>query len=425
LPGLQQQFGALLGLPAAAAIGGKADLSWKTDFRPQGSAEVALAAEAFSWKQDQTVLFDEPSLTATIKLNGDLPGGDVEIGALEIDSGVLRLNAAGSYAAAESVRRLSLNGNISARLEKLSEPLTKALKTEIVAQEAGGPFQISIAATDGKWAEAWKTMVFDAALAIERIGGYGISLKQLEVPIQVERGVASAQIAGSVNKGTVRLNPTTDLTASPAAVIFPENSVVLKSVVLTQDMISDLLAEIHPLFKGAVVGQGNIDLNLNHFYWPLEQALRDQAEFKGKLRFNDTYLTSSPLLDLLLALVKSDGRQLNLSGQELTFALRQGRIHSDPVTVTVKSHPVTLVGSMGLDNSLDYTASVPITVDLVGKAAYPLLKDAIFEVPITGTVSKPRIDMKAFKAELKSLTSQAGQQLLQEKAGDWLKKLLD
>ncbi len=422
---LRQQFGALMGMSATATLSGRADLNWKAALKPDGFAEVALTAAPLLWKQNQTTLFDNESLTVSVKLKGDFPVGDINIETLQMDSQILVLNANGNYAVGDNASRLDLAGDIKTHLSRFSETLTKTLKTEIVAQDAGGPFQISIGAAEGQWAGAWKTMVAETALAIERISGYGITLEQLKIPLQMDRGVASAHIEGSVSQGKVQLNPTANLTATPAAVTFPENTMVLKSVALTQEMLSGLLAKIHPLFKGAVVGQGNIDLNFNHLYWPLDQALQDQASFKGNLRFNDTRLTSSPLLDLLLALVKSDGRSLDLSGQELTFTCRQGRIHSDPITVTVKSHPVTLVGSMGLDNSLDYMASVPITEELVGKAAYPLLNESLLKVPIAGTVSKPRIDLQSFKTELKAVTTQAGKRLVEEKAGEWLKKLFD
>ena len=79
---------------------------------------------------------------------------------------------------------------------------------------------------------------------------------------------------------------------------------------------------------------------------------------------------------------------------------------------------------MGLDQTLDYRAIVPITEELVGREMYVYLKGTTFRLPIRGTASRPEVNLASLQEGLVNLAAQAAQKALEQKAGDLLQQLL-
>jgi hypothetical protein len=118
---------------------------------------------------------------------------------------------------------------------------------------------------------------------------------------------------------------------------------------------------------------------------------------------------------------------MQVTTREIRFACRDGRIEASPMQLRIKDHELVLAGTVGLDQTLDYTAQIPVTEDLVGKEAYPYLADTTLRLPIRGSVSEPDLGVQVLQQAVGDLTRQAlrnaAQKAIEENAGKLLEGL--
>jgi translocation and assembly module TamB len=110
--------------------------------------------------------------------------------------------------------------------------------------------------------------------------------------------------------------------------------------------------------------------------------------------------------------------------RDIDFVCENGRIRCSPTRVRVKGYTVVLEGTMGLDQTLDYRARVPITPELVGREVYAYLEGTTLSIPIRGTASHPELNLRSLQEGLADLAAQAARKALEQKAGALLEKLL-
>jgi len=123
--------------------------------------------------------------------------------------------------------------------------------------------------------------------------------------------------------------------------------------------------------------------------------------------------------------VKVRARDMEIGDREVQFACENQRITCSPLKFKVSDHPVMVVGSMGLDQSLDYSAQLPVTRELVGGDAYRYLEGTTIRVPIRGTATNPELHPNMLREATRDLLKQAAQKAIQEKAGKLMEGLFD
>ena len=188
-------------------------------------------------------------------------------------------------------------------------------------------------------------------------------------------------------------------------------------------MANELLTLIHPIFKGTTAAQGTVDLVMHQISWPLAASARKDARFKGILKFKDVRLNAEGLIYDLLTAMKVEERDVFLEERTIEFSGQDGRIRCSPLRISVKGYRMEVSGTMGFDGSLDYTAKIPITPEIVGAKVYPYVKETSLDIPIGGTVSHPKLNLDAFQTVVQQMIRQSGSRVLEEKAGELLKKL--
>lgn len=94
---------------------------------------------------------------------------------------------------------------------------------------------------------------------------------------------------------------------------------------------------------------------------------KNDLRFTGRVHLYDVQLGSSGLIDSVLNLINVRERVLDIGTREVTFVCQNGRIQASPIILNVKGEEIVLIGSLGLDQSIDYQAVVPMTRALVGK----------------------------------------------------------
>ncbi|SDP63468.1 AsmA family protein [Desulforhopalus singaporensis] len=364
----------------------------------------------------------------SLKLDLDQAGdsGNLTVNSFEISSLPATVSGSGTFKEGKGAQAVGGEGILSLDWNQISRLMQNLYNIDLTIKDISTePFVVRTSSPNGKWNDAIANTEIATSFGVESADGYGVSIKQLTAPVQLKNSLATFDIQGDLNRGRLTLTPSIDFTHSPPLLSFPENSQIVSGAGLTAAMSNDLLAKIHPLFKGAAISSGTVDLNLSYFHWPLDHPAGKDADFKGNLFFHDTKLQAGGILLPLLDAMKAREQQITLGEQAIEFKGKEQRIHCSPLEIKLDEHTIRLSGSVGFDKSLDYQALIPVTRKMVGGDLYKYLEGSFITVPISGTVTKPSINKNFIDTALKDLILQAGKKRISDQAGSILQKLFE
>lgn len=424
---LTKSLGDFLNLPPKTDIAGKAAIKIKVDLTSKENQVAQLDTTLSNLKigiPDKPPIQEE-SIQLGLDLSGDLEEQNITLSKLDIISGPISLSTKGTIGPDKNERLLNTEGFITLNLKTISGYLKSIanLDLEMVGAEKK-PFTFQLQSTDRQWVNFPKKTALSAAFHAESIKGFGLFIESLDIPIKLAKGRGNLSILGNVNKGKLSISPIFDFTVEQPVVSVPENSEILTNVGLTDDLSKDLLVHINPIFQGAAVSRGTVDLTMKNLNWPLDTAARKDGTFAGTLVFNEVKLKAGGLLEPLLAVMKVEGREIVLGDQPMEFVAEDEMVHCSTLSITVNEHSLLLSGAIGFDQSLDYVAQIPVTKKMVSGDVYKYLKGTFISVPIGGTVSKPVINKNVVQVALKDLILQAGKKQVADQAGKLLQNLL-
>lgn len=400
-----------------ATIGGK-DLD-----HPSVAAKLNIAPFKFV-KGDKS--FSEKNLSIEIEADTDLLQKNYSLKKLNISTTPLQLSMAASLLSDNNEQIAEAKGDSTISLEVLSEQLQSLADLKLsMTGTSETPLTLRTWTTGGEWKDLPKNTEFSTSVQADSIVGYGLNIEALTLPVQLKSGIGEIDVNARVNRGSLTITPKVDFTGQYPVASLPDNSAILKDVGLTGDMSNDLLAKIHPLFKGVASTAGTISMDVEHFHWPVGEAQQKDVSFSSSIIFNDVQLQAGALLTPLLALIKEDERSILLGEKPMTCIGKDERVTCSPLEATVNEYYLILEGSVGFDQSLDYIAKVPVTRKMVSSKIYKYLEGTYINVPIKGTVSKPKISNSVLQDALSDLVIQAGKKELSDQAGKLLKGLFN
>jgi hypothetical protein len=414
-------------LPEKTRVSGNAQIDLNLNFADPTTGKLQLNADFSPIKltSGKQPVISEKSVKVAIDLTRNPDGKTYTLKKIRLDSQLLSLSAAGRLVQSRNRNTLDLNGSLTPDFKQLSGILAKddAPKIEITGK-AQRPFQLKMLSNSPRWDNPLGQMNFTGTLFVKSINAFGLYTTPGDVPIRVADFIATVDLDAAANSGLLKLQSTVDLHSDPFVLSFAENTDILTDVRITSEMAETLLAFIHPSFQGTVIPGGDLDLFMQHFKWPLDKKRTDKISFAGNLKVNGLKMEASPMLSPLLAIAGVQGSVVDFDTQNIEFRARNGRIVTSPIRMSVEDYRLTLQGSVGFDQTLAYTAQIPVTRRLVGRDGYKYLQGSTINVPIRGTVSSPEIDEQALEEATASLVQQALQKVIERKAGDLLEKLL-
>ena len=425
---LTSAYGDFIQLPEKTRVSGKGKFDLDVDFSSPKAQFLKVDADLSPFQLTSETLppisEDHVKLRANLERSPD--GKTLSIENVQLNSTPLSLSAAGNLDQAGKKKTLAASGNINLDLKMLSPYLTKIAGPQITITGKGdNPFKLKMISRGARWTDSLKNTDFTGAIRADAIDAFGLGISATEVPIRVANETAIAKLAATANSGQLKLQPTIDLRQEPYRLSLPENSYILKDVEITDAMAERLLALIHPLFKGSTKAQGQIDLYMDHFDWPLAKQNRNDASFAGTLSLRGVRINSTNLLSGMLSLISMGGNQLEIDNLDVEFVAQNGRIKTSPIRFEVGGYPVVLNGSVGFDKSIDYIATLPITPALVGSDAFGFLEGATIDVPIRGTSSDPNFNEAVMQKATESMVQQAMQKGLQKGLQGIFKKMIE
>ena len=340
---------------------------------------------------------------------------NVVVHQLTLQSSPMRLNMKnGTYSKIGVREKLLAQGEIAFDLDAVTTYITALLGLDIMLTgKEERPFAFSSNWDTGEENGLFKNAYMDVGFHADTIRGFGFNVADLDVPLSMSGGVARVDVSGLVNEGQLTFRPTVDFNQGAGVITLPNNSNVLTSIQLTEELANELLAKIHPLFKGATGITGDLNMHMETFHWPVDAEEAAARAFKGQLDFSDLKLGASGLWFQLLKLMKIDEREMEIGDSNIAFDCHDERVHCSPFKIGLDGHEVVFEGSIGFDQTLDYYVKVPITESLAGTMGVGgndytnYLAGTTINVPIRGTASDPDISASVLTDVVADVAKQA------------------
>lgn len=203
------------------------------------------------------------------------------------------------------------------------------------------------------------------------------------------------------------------------SILIPE-ATLMEHQQLTQEMCDDLLKFVAPVVTGVTKVDGDVSLSLKDIRVPL--ADRQSSVGKGTLSIHEVNLTGSPLVQKITEFLGLGPSVEVFTDCTIQFELVDKRIYHEGLDFGVGNVRVRTHGFVGLDKSLDLIAEVPIPLAASkefpeGVTPNPIiesLRGKTIEIPIVGTLDKPRIDGQRFGSSLMATAESTLRDMLQD-----------
>ncbi len=422
---LSKSLNDFIAIPDDVSVAGTATLKLELDLtKAEAQSALVIASIKPLAIGSKNSLLAEDSIDLRIDLTGNSATQNYNLKSLNLTASPFSLNATGELISSDHNERLTTEGFIDFNLEAVSRQILSLLDIGLEMKGVSkNQFVLKAQSTHGNWAGLQSLSELSTSFSADSITGHGLSIESLEIAVNINNGQGRITIQGRVNQGEMSIQPTINSTEETAILSLPDNAILLKEVELTRNMSEDIMAKVHPLFKGAAVTSGSIDLSMQSFHWPLSKAAQKDAAFTGDFTFHDVKLQASGLLLPLLALMSVDEQEITLSNEPMTFVGENQRIICSPLEIMTKNYSLSLNGSIGFDQSLDYLAKIPVTRKMVGSNAFRYLEGTFITVPLQGTVSKPTVNKNVVQEAIADLVKQAGKKEITNQAGKLLQKL--
>jgi hypothetical protein len=420
---------------------------------------LSLASRGAAGAVAQTI-WQEPRLVLRGTTDYNAANDRLAFDQLQIQSNTLQASVAGQIERLSTAAECNLGGAVNYDLAQLS-PLLRPYIGEGI--QLNGREQARFALT-GKLTDSGGTQAQLAGLTNDpyRAGApAGVSSEthwsrriraQLELPwsganvyglpvgagkLAATLGDGSLQIAPlalAVGEGRLNLSPNLRFDPEPAQLTMPAGPVIT-NVRISPEVSEAMLKYVAPVLSGATQSEGQFSLGLDGLRMPLADSKKTDSA--GKLTVHNVRVVPGPttqpffsLAQQIEALVKrrdpTASRQpaslLSIRDQQVNFRVVDGRVHHQNLEFQVGDVDMRSQGSVGLDETISLTLSIPIQDAWIAKE--PLLaglKGQSLSVPVTGTLRRPQMDQRA----VASLSGQLIQNAAGQAVGNELNKALD
>ncbi|HHL34572.1 MAG TPA: hypothetical protein ENJ30_09445 [Desulfobulbaceae bacterium] len=362
------------------------------------------------------VIFPSQEISAVFRSSGLLSGEKLAVSRLQLNTPPLALQASGNILRAKETT-IDLQGKQTVDFAAVAQ-LVKVYTGMNLVMRGRRPQNFSVdTALDKKGLEKGR---FGTSLWLEKLKFSGIEAGPLTIPVSLAGGSLQAGIGGGLNSGRLSIDTTYHLAARPPAITMPEKSPILTNVRIDKPLADGVLAKIHPLFGVLASPSGSVSGTMEQFYWPVTKGGGDKARFQVVFDVSRVALDSRGVLQEVLRLLHVADQTLTLKESEITCTGRNGRIGCTPVRVLVADSEMTISGSVGLDQTIDYLLEIPVTEKLIGREGARVLEGTTIKVPIRGTLKKPDFNRNMITDTLSDLAGQAAKKAIK----DEVKKLV-
>jgi translocation and assembly module TamB len=414
-------------------------------------------------KPQWAVLWKEPQLTIGAAGSYDVSADKLTLESSHLDVDGLTVGAQGTLAACSTRQQIDLTGDLAYDWDQLVKRFGESLGQHIqLSGKDHRPFSIkgSLASLSSSPAgpASGKTQTSTVSFTKESTtpdspasaGGlmdlsgqaglgwtaanvYGIVAGPADISARLEQGVCQfAPLDITVNEGKLHLTPAVHLEQNPQLLVLPQEK-VLDHIRLSPELCSGWLKFVVPALADSAQVEGKFSLDVNGASVPLTAPTMGKID--ASLAVHQVQVRPGPLalkivsaIDQIQTIISrrplgdlSKDVWLEMPEQHIPFKMEQGRVYHEGLTFTVKNVAVKTSGSVGLDETLQLVAEIPLRDEWLGnQKVFAGLKGQTVRIPINGTLTSPQLDTRVFS----NLTQQVGGSVLEgvikDKVGDKL-----
>ena len=358
---------------------------------------------------------------------------------LQVQSSTLAVMADGQVDKLSTTADVNANGSLNYDLALIT-PLLKPWVGEgiqLVGQETAR-FQAtgSLAPTQagGHWSQTLKAR---GDLPWTSANVYGLPIGPGKLAATLGGGLVRVDpLAIAVAEGQLTTAPQVRLDPEPMELTLPPGP-VLTNVRISPQVSEAMLKYIAPVLAGATQSEGQFSMTLADARVPLADSKK--CDVAGQLAVHSVRVVPGPMAKQWVELaqqVESIAKRRNpLAGgerqpvtlltvqdQQVNFRVVDGRVYHQGMQFQVGDVVMRTEGSVGFDQTVSLLVQVPIQDKWIeGQALLVGLKGQTLKIPISGTLTQPKMDQSAVAGLSQQLLQGAAQQAI----GGELNKALD
>ena len=255
--------------------------------------------------------------------------------------------------------------------------------------------------------DSWQQATGDASLGWTAMNVEGLAVGPGEVALHLADGrVQTKPLDIAVSEGRLTIAPVVRLTPPPAVATLGGGP-LLTNVHLSPDVCAKGLKFIAPVLAQSTVADGYFSIAMDGGRIPLGDLAAGDASGRMAIR---AQVRPGPVAQQFMVLLTEittilrqgvpanlgdqSGALVSIDDSNVEFRLVGGRVYHRGLTFTVGATPITTHGSVGLDESLAIVAEVPIRATFLGRdLSLGLLEGQTLQIPIEGTLSKPKVEL--------------------------------
>jgi hypothetical protein len=283
---------------------------------------------------------------------------------------------------------------------------------------------------------------------------FGVSAGPGVFPAKLEKGVVyMGPLDLAINEGKLVGAPRLNL-AGETPLLEMDRGPVIQNLRISPELCDGWMKFVAPLLAGVTRAEGKFSVDLDGAKIPVSQPTLGSVA--GVMTIHTAEVGPGPLAQQYLNLAKqvkdiADGNYagigalfspaappdpnnnaaaanrglLVLPQQQVKFEMIDGRVHHKGLQMTVKDVVITTSGSVGLDQTMELVAEVPMQDTWIKQnAALAGLKGQTLQIPIRGTLSRPAPDYRVLATLATNLGRSAATGFLEKKVGTELNKFL-
>jgi translocation and assembly module TamB len=404
------------------------------------AAQVSATIDNLQATPAQGQPWQEPQIKITGKGNYDRAKDTLKLDQLELVSAAVRGDIAGEISRMTATRDMQLAGHVDFDWEKLTRWLQPYVGTHVqlaghesrsfsltgpMAPVEGGPANAGnvLVAVPPTGTFAWcQQLSGKADVGWQSANIYGLVFGPTTLKAELSNGVVRLNpLDFPVSNGHLRLSPEVRLSPDPAE-ISAAPGVILDHIQLTPAMCQQGLKYIAPVLADVTQADGLISMNLEGCRLPLANPSAGDAA--GTLTVHAVEIGPGPLLQELSQLLGQLPKAQLAKESAVQYRLVEGRIYHKGLQLDFPGFSIRTYGSVGLDQSLAMMVEMPIPAKwLPNNALRDTLTTRSINLPLIGTLSRPKLDPRAVEQAAGQFLERATEGLFKGEVNQQLDKL--
>ncbi|MCA9262488.1 MAG: hypothetical protein KDA60_01520 [Planctomycetales bacterium] len=186
---------------------------------------------------------------------------------------------------------------------------------------------------------------------------------------------------------------------------------------LTTQICNDLMKFVAPVLADVTWIEGEFSLAIHEARFPLHDPA--SGTLRGTLEIHAVHAGPNEVITQVLSDFGVRSTITLVEESPVQFSLADRRVHHEGLRFRAGDVTIDTSGFVGLDESLDLTATVTLPTMAPEGPVRRVLADRAIELPIRGTLSRPAIERGFFRREGQSLLTELLPEVTGQEQMDW------